>query len=279
MKIASLQYAYDFPKNFDAYQQKISRIIKDLASRKVDLVVFPEYAGLEMLSFTTMENLQEYLPQYLHLFQELSHQYKIYICSGSQVAQDSEGTFNRSYFFSPSKKVSYQDKCLLIPEEVKEGIVMPGKKMQLFETKFGKIGICICYDAEFPPFVKKLVDAGARLILVPSYTSTVHGYTRVFVSSRARALENQCYVVQSPLVGLTDVELAYGAAAICSPVDEGFPEDGLLAIGTRDQPEAVICEIDFEKMEKVRKEGKTLHFADGKKLESCFLPLESFDLR
>lgn len=279
MKIASLQYRYDFPPNFDAYQKKISHVVGAQASQGVQLLLFPEYAALEMLSFASLEKLQEDLSSYLELFQNLSRQHQMLICSGTHTVKTKEGTFNRSYLFSPNGKVSYQDKCVLTPYEVEEGILSPGKGVKVFETKFGKIGICICYDVEFPSTVNKLIDAGAKLILVPSYTSSVHGFYRVFLSCRARALESQCYVVQSALVGQTDVEMSYGASAICSPIDEGFPEDGLIALGTRDEVESVSATLDLSKLEQVRAKGQTRNLYDRKTLAQRSISLESFDLR
>lgn len=279
MKIASLQYAYDFPRNFEEYEKKISNLVRLHASQGVKLLLFPEYAGMEMISFAPLEKLQDYTPSYLHLFQELSVRYNLLICSGSQMVASKEGTFNRSYLFSPSKKTGYQDKCMITPYEVDEGILSQGATLQLFETPFGKMAICICYDVEFPSLVKKLVHAGAKIILAPSYTSSVHGFYRVFLSCRARALENQCYVIQSALVGQTDVEIAYGASAFCSPVDEGFPEDGLLAMGKMDQVESVIAELDLDKLDSVRSKGQTRNYLDDQKLGKKTLDLKLFDLR
>jgi predicted amidohydrolase len=270
IKVASLQYQFDFPKNFDVYREKISRLVDEHAEQGVQILLFPECAGLEMLSFTSIEKLQDYLPAYLDLFQELSRRHCMLICCGSQIVEG----FNRSYLFSPSKKMAYQDKCVRTPFETGEGMVAEGTTVQLFDTELGKMGICICYDSEFPPLAKKLVDAGAQVILVPSYTISVHGFNRVFLSCRARALENQCYVIQSVVVGQTDAEMTYGAAAICGPVDEGFPEDGLIALGTRDQPGSVIAELDLKKLEKVRASGQTRNYQDAQRLDQKSISLE-----
>ena len=275
IKIASLQYQFDFPKSFDAYQEKISRLVDEHAEQGVQLLLFPECAGLEMLSFTSIEKLQEHLPAYLDLFQELSHQHRMLICCGSQTVEN----FNRSYLFSPSKKMAYQDKCIRTPFAVGEGSVSEGKTVNLFDTEFGKIGICICYDSEFPSLAKKLVHAGAQVILVPSYTISVHGFNRIFLSCRAGALENQCYVIQSVVVGQTDAEMTYGAASVCGPVDDGFPEDGLIALGTRDQPGSVIAELDLKKLEKVRTSGQTRNYQDAQRLDQKSISLELADLR
>lgn len=279
MKIAALQYQYDFPTDFENYRQKVSHLVEKMARQKVDLLVFPEYAGYEIGSFADFETFQNWLPSYLDLFQNLSRLHHMYICCGTQVVKTEEGIFNRSYFFSPHNKYSYQDKCILTAYEVAEGILSPGNTLRLFETRWGKVGICICYDIEFPSIAKKLIDNGAKLILVPSYTSTAHGFYRVFTSCRARALEYQCYVVQSALVGQTDVELAYGAAAICSPIDDGFPEDGILSLGTRDQPEIITATLDFGLLEKVRSGGQTRNYTDAQELHKRTIGFESFDLR
>jgi predicted amidohydrolase len=278
MKVASLQYQYSFPMNFTKYQEKITHLVAHEATQGVNLLLFPEYAGLEMLSFVSMENLPDYLPRYLELFQNLSYKYQIWICAGTQCVKTDRGVFNRCYLFAPNQKMSYQDKCLLTPYEVKEAILTGGEDLKLFNTEFGKLAIAICYDVEFPALVNRLVNAGAKLILVPSYTSSVHGFYRVFLSCRARALENQCYVVQSAIVGQTDVEMAYGAAAICGPVDNDFPEDGVLALGSRDKALSVHATLDFHKLEKVRHSGQTRNLTDSETLEKRTLNLVSVNL-
>lgn len=276
MKIASLQYAYDFPTHFQSFERKIKTLIAELAKQGVDLVLFPEYAGFEMASIPGWEEL---FSKYLSLFQNLAQEHHMYICSGTHVVKTKSGTFNRSYFFSPSGKFAHQDKCLLTPYEVEEGILSAGNTLTLFETQFGKVGICICYDVEFPRLVETLINQGVQLILVPSYTSSVHGFYRVFISCRARALEHQCYVVQSAIVGQTDVEMAFGAAAVCTPIDDGFPEDGLLALGKRDQVETIVATLDFERLKKVRTDGQTHNHKDAQILSQKTLHFNLFDLR
>lgn len=277
MKVASLQYRYDFPPHFDAYRKKIADLVAHHAQEGVELLLFPEYAALEMLAFTSIEELQEDSARYVDLYTELSVKHGMFICAGTHLIKTREGVFNRSLLFAPSGKVMHQDKCVLTPTEI--GECDRGREQSVFETKWGKIAICVCYDVEFPSLVKKVVDAGAHLILVPSYTSSVHGFYRVFTSCRARALENQCYVVQSAIVGQTDVEMAYGAAAICSPIDAGFPEDGVLALGTRDRVESVCATLDFNRLQEVRTQGQTRNYQDGKLLDPHRISLHSFDLR
>lgn len=279
MKVASLQYQYDFPHSFEAYQDKISDIVSEQEDRGTELLLFPEYAGLEMSAFASLETIYDYHSAYIELFMLLAAKHKMFICSGSHLVKEGDKIFNRSYLFSPSNKVCYQDKCILTPSEIEEEYPLPGQSLCLFETPWAKVAICICYDSEFPSLVKQCVMAGAELILVPSYTSSMHGFYRVFTSCRARALENQCYVVQSALVGQTEDDVAYGAATICSPIDEPFPEDGILALGEKNVVSSVSTTLDFSLLQTVRKQGQTHNYHDSKRLDARILPITSFDLR
>ena len=85
--------------------------------------------------------------------------------------------------------------------EAEEWSVTRGNGPKVFDTALGRIGVSICYDSEFPLHVRAQVTAGARLILIPSCTSTPAGFNRVRLSARARAVENQCYTAVVPLVG------------------------------------------------------------------------------
>ncbi|MGZ8189774.1 MAG: amidohydrolase, partial [Methylococcaceae bacterium] len=113
---------------------------------------------------------------------------------------------------------------------------------------------------------RKQVEAGANLILVPSCTDTRAGYHRVKIGCQARALENQCYVVQSPLVGEAAwseaVDINVGAAAVYTPVDRGFPDNGILAIGEFNAVTWVVAEISLSECETVREQGQVFNYRD-----------------
>jgi predicted amidohydrolase len=107
---------------------------------------------------------------------------------------------------------------------------------------------------------------GVKLILVPSCTDTVAGYHRVKIGCQARALENQCYVVQSPLVGNADwseaVDVNVGAAAVYTPVDRGFPDNGILAIGDFNAVRWLFADICLDGIQTVREHGQVFNYRD-----------------
>ncbi|MBN1346433.1 MAG: carbon-nitrogen hydrolase family protein [Phycisphaerae bacterium] len=82
----------------------------------------------------------------------------------------------------------YYKKCL--PREEIEGGITPGGEYPVFDTRFGKVGVMICWDIHFPEVARRLAMNGAELILVP-----IWGGNELLL--RARAVENQVYVATS----------------------------------------------------------------------------------
>jgi predicted amidohydrolase len=144
--------------------------------------------------------------------------------------------------------------------------ISQGTDPNVFDTPWGRIGISICYDIEFPKHARVQVMAGAWLILAPSCTDTLHGFNRVHFSARARALENQCYVAITPTVGEAPwsaaLDVNHGRAGVFGPMDRGFPADGILAEGQMDAPGWVFCTLDPSLIEAVRRDGAVLNHRD-----------------
>lgn len=92
----------------------------------------------------------------------------------------------------------------------------------------------------------------------------MRGLHRVHVGARARALENQCYVVVSQTIGDAPwslcVDKNQGIAAVFGPPDLGFPEDGIVAQGELNKPSWVYADIDLKKIEEVRTKGAVFNY-------------------
>jgi predicted amidohydrolase len=258
--------------SWQAYADKIRRLVKTAKISHSDLLGFAEYAGVELFSWIpgTLEQqfaeTQKYIDDYITLYQSLAKEYQLYIQPGSIPVKVGTHYKNRAYFFCKNGEVSFQDKIILTPSEIMTGLLVPGHELQLFQTDFGKVGIAICYDSEFPMLTHALVNAGANLIVVPSCTETLYGYTRVSVSCRARAIENQCYVANSYLIGsfaACDFFSDHvGHAGVYSPADVGCPIDGIVALNTTGQREMIHAELDWDKLAMARQEGQTTNFRD-----------------
>ena len=272
IRVAAMQYAL---QSFNAWQEYVhhyTHLVEQIKSQEVDLLLLPEYAGLELTDMTrgvetVFAQIQTHLEDYIALFAQLAMRHHIYIVPGTlPVALDNGQFVNRAYFFTPQGEYFFQDKIMLTPDEKNVQLLQAGDEIKVFDTRFGKMGIAICYDSEFPSLVQQMTLRGAQIILVPSCTDTMTGFYRVHLSCRARALENQCYVVnaylirQGPWCG--EMSEHVGAAGVFTPVDQDFPQDGILSLGEMSQPQAVVEELDLAKISFVREHGDVRNFHD-----------------
>jgi predicted amidohydrolase len=277
VKIAAAQYDIAFLENWEAYRQKIERWVGEAAAEGAKILLFPEYGSMELASLFGREvysslskqlaAMQSLLDGYIELYKGLAQKHQCYIQSGTfPVRIEDEIYRNRAYLFMPNGEFDYQDKLMMTRFENEQWLINRGLELKCFDTEYGRIAINICYDSEFPLLARKQVEAGANLILVPSCTDTLAGYHRVRIGCQARALENQCYVVQSPTVGLAPwseaVDVNIGAAAIYTPVDRGFPDNGILAIGELNAAQWVLAEIDPDQIAQVRESGQVFNYRD-----------------
>ena len=79
-------------------------------------------------------------------------------------------------------------------------------------------------------------------------------------------MENQCYVATAPTVGMAPwsaaLDVNIGQAGVYGPVDRGFPDDGVLALGTPDAPGWVFCTMDAAPLARVREHGAVRNHLD-----------------
>lgn len=269
LTIAAAQYPIHRVPDFDGWREKMAAWAEDAASRGAQLLVFPEYAALELAAALPDEVCQDIRAQlgavadmgeaWLAHHRYLTARYDVFILAGSIPVFVDGRLHNRSWLIAPDGSAGYQDKLGRIRTEDTDWAIAGSDAITLFDTPLGRFGIMICYDAEFPYPARALVEAGADVLLVPSCTETTAGWNRVRIGCQARALENQCPVVQSVTVGAADwsptIDLNVGAAAVYGPPDTGMPADGVLAMGTMNEPQWVVCTIDFDAFGRVRAEG------------------------
>lgn len=279
VQIAAAQYPITAHPDFEAWRDQQRAWVQQAASAGAQLLLFPEYAPLELTStlpnqgrgLSLIEHLQQVQslwPFVKQTYADLAQQHQVWIVGGTlpEFTDTPPRLRNCAHLFSPSGQHLAQPKLQMTRFEREEWHVNPGSGGTVVQTPFGKLAIAICYDIEFPLIARRLVEHGADLILVPSCTDTLAGHHRVTIGSRARALENQCYVVQAATVGAATWSLAldenHGTAAVFSPVDHGFPPDGIVAQGQLDSPCWIYAELDIPALAQVRHSGQVRNFQD-----------------
>lgn len=158
MKIATAAYPLDPLTGWADYAAKTESWGADAAGHGARLLVFPEYAAMELAMLAGPETagdleaslraVSDRLPNADDLHSELAMRYKVHICAASAPVFDpAEGKrpVNRARLFSPTGGRTHQDKQIMTRFERNPMNVVPGGPLQLFDTALGKIGILICY--------------------------------------------------------------------------------------------------------------------------------------
>jgi deaminated glutathione amidase len=96
-----------------------------------------------------------------------------------------------------------------------------GEHVASVDTTLGKIGLSICYDMRFPELYRRLVGEGARILSVPSAFTVPTGRAHWEVLLRARAIENQCFVIAPAQAGEHENgRKTFGHSMVISPWGE-----------------------------------------------------------
>ncbi|MHB8419306.1 MAG: carbon-nitrogen hydrolase family protein [Myxococcales bacterium] len=126
-------------------------------------------------------------------------------------------------------------------------LVAPGGEAVTGDTACGKVGLSICYDLRFPELYRRLSRAGAEILTVPAAFTLMTGKDHWEVLLRARAIENQCYVVAAAQHGShPGNRLTYGHSMI---IDSW----GIVLACCPDGPGIALAELDRGALERVRR--------------------------
>ena len=277
VKVAVAQYDIGFFAQWFEFEDKLTQWVSHAAKNGAKLLVFPEYGSMELASLfgesvykdlgKQLHSMQDIYADYEALYAQLAKQFDVMILASSFPVIQSDGSFrNRANLYGVEGLIDYQDKLIMTRFENEQWLIHAGQDIKVIDTDIGRLAINICYDSEFPLIAHEQVQAGADVVLVPSCTDTQAGFYRVRIGCQARALENQCYVLQSPTFGEAlwseAVDVNTGRASIYTPVDYGFPDNGILAEGSADTAQWVYADLDVNEIARVRQQGQVFNYRD-----------------
>lgn len=275
LRLGVLAYGVTRIESLAAYARKLDALVEEGAA-SADLLLMPEYAPVEIAAAFTAGQADvtaelraacAQATELLAIMRATARRHRVWLVPGTLPWPDADGSVrNRAPLIDPEGRIAFQDKRVMTRFETERWGVQSGAWPRVFETPWGRIGLAICYDCEFPALVRAQVEAGAWLVLVPSCTDTLHGFNRVALSARARALENQCFVAVAPTVGdapfLATLDENRGTASVFGPVDGSFAEDGVVQTGAPDAPGWVFATLDPARIAAVRQDGAVRNHRD-----------------
>jgi predicted amidohydrolase len=188
---------------------------------------------------------------------DLARQLGVYLLLGSipERVPRSPRSFNTSVLIGPrGDLLATYRKLHLFDIEIRGKVslresrfVAPGKELVVARTPLGRLGLSICYDLRFPELYRRLALGGAQVLFVPAAFTAFTGPHHWLPLLRARAIENQCWVVAPAQVGRHAPDRrSHGETTIVDPWGE--------VVARKPRGTGwVAAEIDLDRLDRVRR--------------------------
>jgi len=150
----------------------------------------------------------------------------IYVVGGSLPELEGGAVFNTSYVYDrKGSLLAKHRKAHLFDIDVKGGqrfkesdTFSPGNSVTVFQTEFGAMGLCVCFDFRFEELARSMCLRGAKVIFVPAAFNMTTGPAHWELLFRQRAVDNQCFTVGvSPARDTAAEYVAYGNSIAADP--------------------------------------------------------------
>lgn len=187
----------------------------------------------------------------------MARELHVTLLAGSVLEEGAPGgrLFNTSVLFGPDgTRLAVYRKMHLFDVEVGDGqtyresaAVAPGTEVVVADAPLGKVGLSVCYDLRFPELYRAHSSQGAVLLTVPAAFTLATGKDHWEVLLRARAIENQAYVIAPAQQGKHPKDrMTWGHAMIVDPW-------GLVTARASEGEGLAIAELDQALVDRVRR--------------------------
>ena len=190
------------------------------------------------------------------MLSQAAQELNLWIVGGS-IPELCEGkVYNTSYVFNAEgAQVAKHRKTHLFDINVEGGqafreseVLTPGDQVTVFDTPWGKMGLCICFDLRFQELSKLMADKGAQMIVVPAAFNMTTGPAHWELLFRQRAVDNQIFTLGvAPARNENAEYVSYGNSILCDPW-------GTVVARAGAEEEVLLAEIDFCRNESIRRQ-------------------------
>ena len=225
-------------RSVERNMETVRGLVRDAAAGGAELVLTPEMTGaIEMDGKVLMANAcAEADDPGLAALAGMAAEHGVWLSVGSLVIKlQDDRLANRSFLISPSgevvarcDKIHMFDVALPNGETYRESSrYAPGDRAVCADLPWGRIGLSVCYDLRFPALYRKLAQAGAAFLNVPSAFTRPTGEAHWHVLLRARAIETGCFVFAAAQDGVHEAgRKTYGHSLIVNPWGEVLADAG-----------------------------------------------------
>ena len=217
-----------------------------------DVLVFPEMWNCPYINENIKESVR-FFQRCKEAHPTISKEGKCIVIGGTLAHQIENKIYNECLIFDQGTFLTSYAKTHLFEVHTKNSsyqeneVFTPGNHFQAFDTRFGKMGVLICYDMRFPENARLLSQEGVKVLFCPSAfnkTVTQIHWTPLY---QVRAMENQIFCVGvNPAHYVHDTFESYGHSIITDPF-------GKIVVQMSKDQSYQVTEIDLGKIDTIRK--------------------------
>lgn len=276
IRLGLIQWQMRPYENVENLMRQAEYFIDAVSGYRSDFALFPEFFNAPLMAKNNhlsepnaIRELAKHTSEIIERFSGLAISYNINIISGSMPEIKDNKLYNVGYLCKRDGSVERYEKIHVTPDEAKVWGMQGGNELKVFDTDCGKIGILVCYDAEFPELSRLLADEGMDILFVPFLTDTQNGYSRIRNCAQARAIENECYVAIAGSVGnlpnVHNMDIQFAQSMVFTPCDFAFPSNGIKAEATPNTEMILIADVDIDLLRELHEFGSVRNLKDRRK--------------
>lgn len=229
--------------------------IADAARRGADIAILPEmfccpYSHKYFRPYS--EPAGGFIWQALSDAARTNH---IWVIGGSFPEAEGSLLYNTCFVFNrEGRQAARHRKIHLFDAAVTDGpnfqesaTLTPGEELTVFDTEFGRIGLCICFDIRFPELFLLMSQAGAQAVIVPAAFSRVTGAAHWELLFRSRAADAQLFTLGVCPARNDRGYITYGHSIACSPWGDVLAEAG-------HETETLLVDLNLAQVSDIRKQ-------------------------
>jgi class 3 adenylate cyclase/ribosomal protein S18 acetylase RimI-like enzyme len=171
VRIGTVQWQMRRVNDFDDLMTNVEFFVDAMAGYNCDFILFPEFFNAALLAqfnqddpAEAMRGLAQYTDEICEAMLKLAVSYNINIVAGSMPVYEDNTLYNVAFLCRRDGTIDAQYKLHATPDERFYWGVQGGDKLRVFDTDVGRVGIRVCYDAEFPDLPRLLADQVMQIL-------------------------------------------------------------------------------------------------------------------
>lgn len=229
-------------------------LVYQAAQKGTDVAILPEMFACPYENGAFLENAEEAGGMIWQALSDMARENKVYLVGGTFPEREGDALYNTCFVFDrEGRQIARHRKTHLFDVDVEGGqhfkesdTFTPGSDITVFDTEFGKMGLCVCFDMRFPELARILSMEGAKAVFVPAAFNMTTGPLHWEVMFRSRAIDNQIFTIGcAPARDENGPYISYGNSIAVDPW-------GKVLARADAQEEVLTVELDLPEVERVR---------------------------